>query len=265
MKKTVKSAEPAVETATARHRIPMLDRIRQQLDHLGKRTSDTSVIMVNSVPVRVPQGAAFIDSQTYPDSCDATHPFKFYVFIPSSVLSLDYGKLSFFLQAYRRPVAAVNNAAVTSGASSAVTSSSGSTLHHHNWSIGAGSAGTAMLAIGTGGAATVQGSGASGIVDTSTDSATHTHDVPHTHGVTSNVTLTDGIFEGAVATGVTVKINGVDQTSALGGGSGFTTDQTELAIGQWLNIGQLNTIDLTPTGLGRILGHLSITGYRLAR
>jgi len=89
----------------------------------------------------------------------------------------------------------------------------------------------------------------------------HTHGIAHPHDVVPN--LTDGIWEGAVATGVTVKVNGVDRTSALGGGTGFTTNQTQLAIDPaWLNpIGQWNTIDLTPTGLGRITGHLTVVSY----
>jgi len=87
----------------------------------------------------------------------------------------------------------------------------------------------------------------------------HTHDDPHTHDVVPG--LTDGIWEGAIATGVTVKVNGVDRTVALGGGTGFTTNQTELEISQWLTVGVWNTVDLTPTGLGRISADLRITGF----
>jgi uncharacterized protein YhaN len=39
-------------------------------------------------------------------------------------------------------------------------------------------------------------------------------------------------------------------------------DQAELELVQWLNIGAWNTVELTPTGLGTIIGHLRLTGYQ---
>jgi hypothetical protein len=115
-----------------------------------------------------------------------------------------------------------------------------------------------------------QAVGITGIISTSTDSASHTHDLAHTHGIahthdishTHSVTptLAYGIFEGAVATGVSVKVNGIDRTTALGGP--FSVDQAELELVQWLNIGAWNTVELTPTGLGTIIGHLRLTGYQ---
>lgn len=65
-----------------------------------------------------------------------------------------------------------------------------------------------------------------------------------------------------MATNVKVIINGTDRTVALGGpAGGFTSNQTELEIGSYLGLGQWNTIDLQPSGLGRIVGHLRLTGY----
>jgi hypothetical protein len=99
---------------------------------------------------------------------------------------------------------------------------------------------------------------------THTHGMAHTHDVTladHTHGMahTHDVTLTDhthtavyGIYEGTSATGVTVTINGVDRTAALGGGAGFTTDQEDLDIASYLTMPGKNTISLTSTQLGRI-------------
>jgi hypothetical protein len=195
----------------------------------------SSMITADSLNVisRMPQGAAFNDILTYPANCDATHPFRFKAFIPSNVLKMNYAKLSFFLEAFDADVSAAAGTSVP---------------HQHQVdqvTIGLGTPTTGPASAGT----------------------AHTHgftwpgqsqvDGGHTH----IITLTYGVFEGAAATGVTVKINGVDRTTALGGGAGFTTDQTELEISQYLTIGIKNTIDLTPTGPGRILAHLRLTGY----
>jgi hypothetical protein len=83
--------------------------------------------------------------------------------------------------------------------------------------------------------------------------------IDHTHLMSVYRVL--GIFEGTVATGVLISINGTDRTVALGGGTAFTADLIELEVGPWLAIGAKNTIDLTPSGLGGILGHLRLTGY----
>lgn len=75
----------------------------------------------------------------------------------------------------------------------------------------------------------------------------HSHSIPtHTHAIQY------GIYESTEALGVTVTINGVDRTSALGGGSGFNMHQNSLDITQYLTIGQWNTIELGSTQLGRI-------------
>jgi len=240
-----------------------------------------------NVLARMPQGAPFNDSQNHDDSSDATHPSHFDVFVPSNVQQLNYGKLSFFLRAFRSYENATNNPATTTAGGSAhthgvsgqttggTTSGSPSALHSHDLSVGAGTAGTTMLASGPTAISVNAGAAGPGNWTSSSDSVTHTHAVPsetvaavtstaenaHTHSVTSDVTLSYGIFEGAVATGVTVKVNGVDRTVALGGGTGFTTNQTELEISQWLTIGAWNTLDLTPTGLGRIVGQLRLTGF----
>jgi hypothetical protein len=80
----------------------------------------------------------------------------------------------------------------------------------------------------------------------------HKHDIPHSHTVSSHAHgITYGIYESALsATGVTVTINGVNRTAALGGP--FTTDQSGLEIKSYLVAGQWNTIVLGSTQLGRI-------------
>jgi Siphovirus ReqiPepy6 Gp37-like protein len=212
-----------------------------------------------SVLNRQPQGAPYNDSFGFPDSADGTYPWRVKRFIPSNLLKLNYCKFSFSLGAFRSPVAAVNNPSVTSGSSSAASSGATSTNHVHQlafinaaitWPMGL----DAFLSFAA--------NGASGTLATGNMSADHTHLIPHTHSVTSNVTLTYGIFEGTTATNVKVLINGTDRTVALGGAAGgFTTDQAELEISQWLNIGAWNTFELQPSNLGRVYGDVRMTGY----
>lgn len=73
----------------------------------------------------------------------------------------------------------------------------------------------------------------------------HTHTViDHTHPISY------GIYISTLPTSITVKINGVDRTSALGGP--FNSDQANLDISSYLVIGQWNTIELGSSQLGRI-------------
>jgi hypothetical protein len=238
---------------------------------------------------RQPQGSAQIDSQAYPDQCDPTHPFHFDFYISSDVLKVNYARLSFFLRAFRRTLASVNtvtsaassasssgaSSATSSAASNAASSSSSSSSVLNHWHSLVHDANAIVQPLGldaTGTTLRWGGAGNPGLNTNPTDLTAHDHPIPHTHDIphshniphTHDVTptLVDGIWEGAVATGVTVKVNGVDRTSALGGGAGFTTNQTELALlVAWLNLGAWNTIDLTPTGLGRITGHLTVVSY----
>ena len=53
----------------------------------------------------------------------------------------------------------------------------------------------------------------------------------HTHNISSHVhSITYGIYEGTLPTNITIKINGTDRTSILGGGTGFNSDQSNLNI-----------------------------------
>lgn len=91
----------------------------------------------------------------------------------------------------------------------------------------------------------------------------HSHDLyNHKHeitipGHTHNITLSDhthtmlyGIYLSTTATNATVKVNGVDRTTVLGGP--FIADQSAVDITQYLTIGQWNTIELGSSRLGRI-------------
>ena len=79
------------------------------------------------------------------------------------------------------------------------------------------------------------------------ESVSHDHDITipdHTHDIVR------GIYEGTVASSVTVKINGTDRTAELGGP--FSTDQAKLDITKYLTATGWNTIELGSETLGRI-------------
>jgi hypothetical protein len=228
---------------------------------------------------RMPQGAPYNDSFGFPDSADGTHPWRVKRFIPSNLLQLNYCKLSFSFGAFRAPVAGAST--VTSGASSAASSSSGSSHTHttpahghivagfvngvgmgataHEYSMYDSSGFTVNLDIYTPSnldlyTYTTSGSATSG------SEGSHSHLIPHTHTVTPQ--LIYGIFEGTTASAIKVLVNGVDRTVALGGAAGgFTVDQAELEISQWLTVGAWNTFELQPDVLGRIYADVRMTGY----
>jgi hypothetical protein len=214
-----------------------------------------AVVLVDQLSVlgTQPQGSAWNDTFDFADNCTAAFPFHFIVLVPSNVLKMNAAKLSFFLQAFR----SYNDFSVNGTQAAGGHAHNHSATHQHNGlsnplnTTGPASAGTAHNH-------TYDDVGATFTVDLQPPGSTDSVGA-HSHGISSSATI--GIFESTVATGVTVKINGVDRTAALGGGAGFATDQIELDVTQWLNIGAKNTIDLTPSGNGRILGHLRLTGF----
>lgn len=86
----------------------------------------------------------------------------------------------------------------------------------------------------------------------------HSHSVRiygHSHSTTipgHSHNITYGIYEGLTASRVNITINGYNRTSALGGGSGFNSDQSNLNITSYLNTGTWNTISISGSGMGRI-------------
>lgn len=88
----------------------------------------------------------------------------------------------------------------------------------------------------------------------SIDSHDHTVTIPnHRHDVTVPAHTHDldfGIYTSTSATGVTVRINGTNRTSVLGGP--FNSSQSNINIAPYLIPGQWNTIELGSTRLGRI-------------
>lgn len=246
----------SVADVDAEHEECSLDLNDMRTEYLVKLLKGVVSPTVSSLNIlnRMPQGSQWNDSMTYPDNCGPGFPFHFDLYVPKNVLQLNYALLSFKLRAFRD---------YNSFSATATAGESGHSHSHSHQMFGWNSNGAAPGASsdwvdGAGTHATFAMTANPPTVLTSSANANGSSG--HTHAV--SITSVLGIYEGIVATGVTVIINGTDRTAALGGGSGFTTDQTELAITPaWLNIGAWNLIDLTPSGLGRIIGHLLVTGY----
>ncbi len=198
-----------------------------------------------------PQGAPQIDSQAYPDSADATHPFHFDFYLSPKIIQLNHVTLSFFLRAFRSDVQVTG------------TNTGNSTVGDHSHETFADQSATvatpAQMEVfhdGNGNPfAFVPGAGTVNPQSFPGGGFTHAHPL--------NISAVYGIFESTVATNVKVIVNGIDRTVALGGpAGGFITNQTELAIDtSWLTPGVWNTIDLQPGGLGRITGHLTVVSF----
>lgn len=235
-------------------------------------------------------GVGHNDTVSLADNVDATHSLNLDWVAPNNLQTLTSMRLSFRLRAYRTystlsglsvgNQSVLHNHSITADASG---SSGHSHSHAHNLSLSAAVGGFSVayatpsgpMQIGAGGPATdtstvvADGTGESGhshshnhTGSSSTESANHTHTVSGASSL--------GIVEGAVATGVTVLFDGTDITAALGGGTGFTSDQTELNLIPALTAlsppvlpftqGSLHAIALSSTGLGRIQSFLRL-GY----
>jgi len=211
------------------------------------------------------------------DNVDATHGLLLNIYLPTETKSIHKAILRFKLQAFRAyETGAASGGGSTSGSSSTSTTVSGSenititgyqfsggsvdytqsanaAADNHNHGISNGS----LLALAGGGY--VQYSAFSGSTHVhwlynhyhNYYANGHSHNMPHTHTTPNHVHPIDyGIYESTSATGVTIKINGVERTIALGGP--FSVDQASLDISTYLSINQWNTIELGSTQKGRI-------------
>jgi hypothetical protein len=186
------------------------------------------------------------------DNVENGKPLVLNLFLPTETRQINKAILRFKRQAFR----AYEKAAASGGGSTETTKSGGDHRHLMFNYLGTASGDKAWHAFqagdSQGGAGTiihVQSPG--GLYQTYTKGAsgTHTHDVTlpdHAHS------LDFGIYESTGATKVTVKINGTDRTSALGGGTGFDVDKDDLDITPYMQAGQWNVIELGSATLGRI-------------
>jgi hypothetical protein len=222
----------------------------------------------------------------YPDNCDPSHPFVFDIYLPATVRVIQIAKLRFRLQKFRAyETGAASGGGDTSGPSSELTTGSSEGLwfsspgftsgfsvtsidgdHSHNTNIDGYHVHTLYAhnhtdSVGGGTSYNKDGIDTAGEHDHTTNTGGgHTHalvDVDHSHGMSHTHTIPDhvhdlnfGIYEGTTPANVTIKINGIDCTAALGGP--FNADQTDLNIAPYLVTGQFNTIELGTSRMGRI-------------
>lgn len=225
-------------------------------------------------------GSAQDDQYVYPDNADATFPYNFDYVIPSNFQRLVSAKLSFKI----RPFRSYNQfSATATGAGTAHNHAQGTSQgesghsHNHTHSIhfnvtfavaslnsATGAAGSALgdLNAGapydTGQVVNANAAGSSG----------HTHllgnggtENAHTHPISISSTL--GVFEDAapVNPGITVKVDGVDVTTKVGGP--FNSDQVEIDVTQVIATGVKlwHTLSLQPNQRVRLTGILRVSYY----
>jgi hypothetical protein len=225
------------------------------------------------------------------DNVDSNNGLSLYVYLPSDTISVRKAILNFKLlafRAYSQGTASGGGSTQTSssGGGTTATSSSGGGTSKSTSNGGSVSSTTGTFFVGDSViTSTTVGNTLEGhwhrITDTrlnhshsfsisshshsfSISNHSHTVTVPnHSHSVTiPNHThgIDYGIYTSTVATGVGIIINGTDYTGVLGGL--FTTDQSEVDITQYMQIGQWNEIKLTSSRLGRIDGNIFIQTFQ---
>jgi phage minor structural protein len=214
------------------------------------------------------------------DNVDATHPLKLKFYIDDNVLSVEKVKLAFSLEkfrAYSTGAASGGGSTVTSSAggytSKSTLSGGGSTNYFFaSGGINFGSFSKEKSFIGSdgnhahtesgGGTTDLAGSHYHGIYDFYLTVPSHTHDfsVPdHSHSVgipNHTHSIVYGIYEGTSATGIKIIVDGVERDS-----TGYTTDQSNIDLTQWITTPGWHTIELTSTKLGRINASLYIKSF----
>lgn len=85
----------------------------------------------------------------------------------------------------------------------------------------------------------------------------HSHGMNHTHTLPNHThDIVYGIYEGTSARGVSIKVDGVLRDT-----TGYTTDQSNIDLTQWITTDGWHTIELTSTQLGRINASLYIKSF----
>lgn len=203
----------------------------------------------------------------YADNVDSLHPFVIKFYIPPETLSIKQAKLSFTLEkfrAYEKGALAGGSSTLTSkdgGSSTQTSSSGGGTTATSGWNSADPTYGFNNRKTSSGG----DPSHTHNFEDKSVSSIDHTHDITigdHSHSVSipnhrhdvdipsHEHGLDFGIYESTAATGVGVKINGIDRTEVLGGP--FYAEKENLDITNYIVSGQWNKVELSSTQLGRI-------------
>jgi len=170
---------------------------------------------------------AWGDSQA--DNVDATHKLKLKFYIPDGMVTMQKMVVNFTLEAFRT----YSNTASSGGGQTSGTSSAASTEQ-----IG-GDQDTSYTTVWDLG------------VQHQHMVSDHVHGISHTHAVSDHThDLSFGIYESTSATGVKVYVDGTLRLD--NGGSGYTTDQANLDITQWITTTGWHYVEFSSTQLGRI-------------
>jgi phage minor structural protein len=216
-------------------------------------------------------------SDTIIDNLDAVHRLVFKVYIPPETLQIHSVKLSFILEnfrAYSKGAEAGGGVtlATPSGGGHTTINGGGSTSgyqgsHRHQMFYFSG--GTPDVSQRGFSARNVSGSAIELALNTALGqhlytyaaADSHRHSTPnHNHAVANHShsvvipahthPIEYGIYQSTKATNVKVYVNDT-LNNRLGGANGYVTDQINLDLTQWMNIGW-NTIELSSSQLGRL-------------
>lgn len=197
------------------------------------------------------------------DNVDINNPLVLNVYLPQEVFSIHKAILRFRLQAFR-----AYETGASSGGGSTTSSGGSTTKTTDSQSLTNTSSGINVDWV----TATTTSGGTDNHTHNFQRVNAHNHDMAHSHSVSipshthyvssHTHSIIYGIYQGETASSVTIKVNGIDRTSELGGT--FSTDQSSLNLSSYMVIGQWNTIELGSATLGRIDANVflqALTGW----
>jgi hypothetical protein len=165
------------------------------------------------------------------DNVDSSHKLKLKFYIPDGVLKVQKFTLNFSVEAFR----AYETGAASGGGVTATSSD------NPDW-------GSLDNSVYTGDSAQISNPPDYGDYDSHSHAlVSHSHDVTipaHAHGIDY------GIYESTSAQGCKVYVDGVLRLS--NGGAGYSTDQSNLDLTQWISTAGWHYIEISSTRLGRI-------------
>ncbi len=250
--------------------IEVYDNLNKQRVQLGNYTTGKYGLLLKDTTGNVTMISEDGVLQTWQegraDNVASGKPLILNVYLPSNTKSVHQAILRFRRQSFRAySTGAASGGGQTSGSSSESTTSGGGDHRHQVYDyMGSVSENNYLEAQayefrmanssgGTGANFFIKSPSGTTNLYTRGASGNHVHGMSHTHIISDHIHgIIYGIYEGTSPTNITIKINGTDRTSILGGGTGFNSDQSNLNITSYLSIGQWNTIELGSSQLGRL-------------
>ena len=239
----------------------------QEIDKIKKDLDDLGTYM---------QGSTNQSQVSNAENCDSSHPLKLRIFLSSRIITLNHVDLSFLIENYRAYSTGASGGGAHNHSVTAKTTQSEST-HHHTISLfrntgveaitdsttyivddnegGSTNYGNIVCYTGTGDGILYQNSGQTKDIETDDNPEAHDHILSafttesvgtHTHGIVY------GIFENTVSSpSVEVKIYNTSHPTGTTIGT-YTSDQTELNVTSYFDIGEFNTLEFIPNQNMRI-------------